>query len=91
MKRTKIIRRKVKRVVDGDTFEVFKPVRKTRFVRLAGVNAPEKFQRGGIQATNRLKKIIEGKTITLIPIGRSYTRVVGDIRYKRKSVNKKLK
>ncbi len=76
MKRTKTIHRKVKRVVDGDTFEVFRPVRGTRFVRLAGVNAPEKFQRGGIQATNRLKRLIEGKTITLVPKGRSYTRVV---------------
>ena len=85
------IHRKVKRVIDGDTFEVFRSVRGTRFVRLAGVNAPEKFQKGGIMATNKLKRLIEGRTITLIPRGRSYTRVVGDVRYNRASVNKRLK
>jgi len=90
MKEIKTIHRKVKRVVDGDTFEVFTPVRGTRFIRLAGVNAPEKFQIGGIKATNRLKKLIEGKMITLVPKGRSYTRVAGDIRYRRKSINKRL-
>ncbi len=74
------IHRKVKRVIDGDTFEVFRPIRGTRFVRLAGVNAPEKFQRGGIKATNRLKKLIEGKTITLIPRGKSHVRAVRDVR-----------
>ncbi len=74
MKNTGTIHRKVKRVVDGDTFEVFRLVRGTRFIRLAGVNAPEKFQKGGIEATNKLKKLIEGKTITLIPRGKGYRR-----------------
>ena len=91
MKNMRTIHRKVKRVIDGDTFEVFRPVRGTRFVRLAGVNAPEKFQKGGISATNKLKKLIEGKIITVVPKGRSYTRVVGEVRHRRKSVNKKLK
>lgn len=91
MNKRKTIHRKVKRVIDGDTFEIFRPINGTRFIRLAGVNAPEKFQRGGIKSTNRLKRYIEGKTITLIPRGRSYARIVGDVRYKRKSVNKRIK
>jgi len=85
------IKRKVKRVVNGDTFEVFRKIRGSRFVRLAGVNAPEKYQKGGIIATNKLKRLVEGKTVTLVPKGRSYSRIVGDVRYKRKSINKRLK
>ena len=85
------IRRKVKRVVDGDTFEVYRKVRGSKFIRLAGVNAPERTQRGGRQATLRLKRLVEGKTVTLIPRARSYSRIVGDVRHKRRSVNKRLK
>jgi endonuclease YncB( thermonuclease family) len=78
MNKTQTIHRKVKRVIDGDTFEVFKSVRGTRFIRLASVNVPEKFQEREIQATNLLKKLIEGKTIALIPRGRIYARIIGD-------------
>ena len=85
------IRRKVKHVVDGDTIEIFRAIRGSRFIRLSGVNAPEKYKKEGIRATNRLKRLDEGKTVTLIPRGRSYNRIVGDVRYKRRSVNKRLK
>ncbi|MDP3990626.1 MAG: thermonuclease family protein [archaeon] len=82
------IKRKVKRVVDGDTFEVFKAVRDSHFIRLAGVNAPEKYQKGGIEATNKLRRLIEGKTVTLVPTGRSYGRLVSDVKSSGKKVNK---
>ena len=82
------MRRKVKRVIDGDTFEVYRKVNGSRFIRLAGVNAPEKYQRGGMSATRRLKKLVEGKTITLVPKSRSYSRIVSDVRYKRKKISK---
>jgi endonuclease YncB( thermonuclease family) len=85
------IQRKVKRVVDGDTFEVYRKVRGSKFIRLAGVNAPERRQKGGRQATLRLKRLVEGKTVTLTPRARSYNRIVGDVRCRRKSVNKRLK
>ena len=80
------IYRKVKRVIDGDTFEVFRKVGNTRFVRLAGVNAPELYQRGGREAATSLKRLIQGKTITLVPKGRSYSRLVADVRYKRRKL-----
>ncbi|MBU1111998.1 MAG: thermonuclease family protein, partial [Nanoarchaeota archaeon] len=84
-------RRKVKRVIDGDTFEVYTRVNGSRFIRLAGVNAPERYHSGGRQATMKLKRLIEGKTVTLVPKARSYGRVVGNVRYKRKSVNKRVR
>lgn len=74
------IYRKVKRVIDGDTFEVFTPIKGINFVRLFRVNAPEKFQKGGIVATNRLRKLIEGKTIMIIPKSKSYIRIVGSFK-----------
>lgn len=89
--RRKTIRRKVKRVIDGDTFEVYRKVRGSKFIRLAGVNTPERLQKGGRQATLRLKRLVGGKTVTLVPKARSYSRVVGDVRYKRRSINKKLR
>lgn len=85
------IRRKVKRVIDGDTFEIYRPVDGSRFIRLAGVNAPERYKKNGRIATSRLKKLIEGRTVTLIPKARSYNRVVGDIRQRRRKVNQKSK
>lgn len=85
------IRRKVKRVVDGDTFELHKPLNGSKFVRLSGVNAPEKHQFGGQKATNRLRGMVGGKTVTVKPEGRSYNRVVAEVISDRKSVNKRLK
>lgn len=85
------IKRRVKRVIDGDTFEVYRKVQGSRFIRLAGINAPERDMVSGRQATLKLKKLVEGKTVTLIPRARSYNRIVGEVRYKRRNVNKKLK
>lgn len=86
-----VIRRKVKQVIDGDTFVVSRKIGDTNRIRLAGVNAPEKYQFGGRKAANRLRGLIGGKTVTIVPVGRSYNRVVANVRSNRKSVNKKLK
>jgi micrococcal nuclease len=80
------IRRTVKRVVDGDTFQTYRKVNGSNYIRLAGVNAPEKHQFGGSQATNRLRRQIQSKTVTLQPVGRSYSRVVAKVRCKRRLV-----
>jgi len=85
-----VIRRKVKQVIDGDTFIVSRKIGNTNRVRLAGVNAPEKYQFGGMKATNRLRSLIGGKTVTIIPIGKSYGRVVANVRSKRRSINKRI-
>lgn len=86
-----VIRRKVKHVLDGDTFIVSRRIGNTNRIRLAGINAPEKYQFGGKKATNRLRGLIGGKTVTIIPVGRSYNRIVANVRSKRKSINKRLK
>ncbi|MFH1637673.1 MAG: thermonuclease family protein, partial [Candidatus Woesearchaeota archaeon] len=70
------MRRKVKTVIDGDTFIVSRKIGNTNRVRLAGVNAPERYQPGGKKATDRLRRLIGGKTVTIVPVGKSYGRVV---------------
>ena len=82
------IRRKIKRVIDGDTFETYRKIRGTNFIRLANVNFPERGKRGYSLARSKLNKL-RNKVVTLVPKGRSYNRVVADVRYKRKKINKK--
>lgn len=78
------IKRTVKRVLDGDTFQTYRKVNGSNYVRIAGVNAPERHQFGGREATQRLRRQIRGKTITLQPVGRSYSRVVARVRCNRR-------
>ncbi len=80
------IRRTVKRVLDGDTIQTYRKVNGSNYVRLAGVNAPERYQLGGKEATQRLRRQIKGKTVTLHPVGRSYSRVVAKVRCNRRLV-----
>jgi micrococcal nuclease len=51
----------VKRVIDGDTFELENGKR----VRLLGIEAPEKNEFYFEEATNELKKLVEGKKVLL--------------------------
>jgi len=80
------IKRTVKKVIDWDTFQTYRKVNGSNYVRLAGINAPEKYQLGGREATAKLKKQIQGKIVTLPPVGRSYNRVVAKVRCKRRLV-----
>lgn len=52
---------KVYRVIDGDTFDAFPAGR----VRLADVNTPERGQPGYAEATEALRRLVEGKTVYL--------------------------
>lgn len=81
-----VIHRKVKRVVDGDTFQTYRKVNGSNYVRLAGVNAPERCQFGGREATDRLKRQIQGETVTLQPVGRSYSGFVAKVRRNRRLI-----
>ena len=85
----KSYRRKVKRVIDGDTFEIYRSILGKRFVRLANVNTPEKGQRGYMKAKKILQDLIEGKTVTIIPvhIGR---RVIAEVILNRRSINRMM-
>ena len=78
--------RVVKSVIDGDTFELFQELEGSKFVRIANLNAPELNEYGGKAAKERLRKLIEGKTVTIKPVGRSYNRIVAEVYINRRLV-----
>jgi micrococcal nuclease len=84
------MKRTVTKIIDGDTFKVNRKINGTNYVRLANVDAPERYARGGRTATNILKGMIAGKTITVNPVGRSYNRVVATASFHRKNINRKM-
>ena len=71
--RTMALNERVARIVDGDTFIT---VSRQNSVRLAGMNAPEKRQSSAVAATNALRSLIGGKTVSIETVGRSYGRAV---------------
>ena len=80
---------KVARVIDGDTF---KTDRRVHPVRLANVDAPEKGWPGGVRATETLRKLIEGKEVTVDTVARDrYGRSVANVKIGRQSVNKAMR
>lgn len=85
------MRRKVTRVIDGDTFEVKTKIGDTNRVRIAGYNAPEINEHGGKKAAKKLKYLIEGENVSLVPKARSYGHVVADVRISRRKVSKIMK
>jgi endonuclease YncB( thermonuclease family) len=74
-------------VHDGDTFLT----RSDRWIRLANVNCPELGSYGGRKATAILTSLIEGKTITYQPVGKSYGRIVAYVWVNGRSVNNAMK
>ncbi|MBU1204755.1 MAG: thermonuclease family protein [Nanoarchaeota archaeon] len=80
------IRRTVKRVIDGDTFEVARKIQGTNRIRIAGLNAPELKQKGGSEAANKLRRLIGSKQVTIVPVSRSYNRLVAHVRRNRKKI-----
>ena len=54
----------VVRVIDGDTFTIMYDGEETS-VRFANFDAPEPREPGGPEASERLRKLIEGKVVTL--------------------------
>ncbi len=76
----KKVARRVKKIIDGDTLIVSSPVSGSRYIRLAGVNAPEKRQRGYQTAKASLKSRVGGKKVWVTPVGRSYGRIVAKVR-----------
>ena len=76
---------RVTRVIDGDTFETAKGR-----VRLAGVNAPGLYARGGSEAKRDLESIIGGKIVSIEIVGTSYGRRVAEVKRGRWSINKEV-
>lgn len=79
-------RGKVKRVIDGDTFEL----RSGERVRIAGFNAPELSERGGQAAKRHLQdKMRVGTRVGLsMPLAKSYGRNIRRVTVRGKSINK---
>jgi endonuclease YncB( thermonuclease family) len=81
----KSTRRKVQNIIDGDTFKVRRNVNGSQYIRIAGLDAPEKGHRGYQTAKQQLQKL-KGETVTIRPVGRSYGRTVGEVIYKRRKI-----
>ena len=80
---------RVTRVIDGDTFMT---ASRKRSVRLAGVDTPEKGQRGYTGATDALRRLIGGETVEIDTVARdSYGRSVANVKVDRRSVNRAMK
>lgn len=76
--------RKVKKIIDGDTMVVSSSISGANYIRIAGVDAPEKGQRGYQTAKASLKSRIGGKKVWVTPVGKSYGRIVARVRKVRK-------
>jgi endonuclease YncB( thermonuclease family) len=80
---------RVTAVIDGDTFRT---ASRKNPVRLANVDAPERSQRGGAAATEALRRLIKGETVTIDPVARDvYGRTVANVKLGRQSVNKTMR
>ena len=79
-------RRTVKRVLDGDTFQTYRKIQGTDRVRIAGVYGAELNTARGRLQRDQMKRQIQGKIVTLRPVGRSYDRVVAKVRHNRRLV-----
>ena len=78
---------KVTRVVDGDTFRTA-----SGRVRLANVYAPERGTKGGAKATQNLRDLVGGKTVTIDTLARDrYGREIANVKVGNKSVNKAVR
>lgn len=61
-----VLRRKVQRIIDGNTFVVSKKIGKTNIIKLAGTQ-----EFSSKEAANKLRKLISGKTVTIVPVDQS--------------------
>ncbi len=86
-----MVKRKVTKVIDGDTFRVDKPVRGSNYIRMTKVNAPEKGERGYNSATKKLKEQVQGKIVDVVPKGKSYGRTVADVTKSGKKIPSKYR
>ena len=51
------VRRKVQKIIDGDTFKVHRRIGGSQYIRIASIDAPEKGERGYMSAKRRLNRI----------------------------------
>jgi len=82
----KSYRRKVQKVIDGDTFKVRNRVKGSQYIRISGLNCPEKGQKGYTASKGLLSNLVTGKNVTIKPRGRSYGRTVADVTVNRRRI-----
>src|SRR5262245_20434293 len=58
----------VDRTIDGDTFWLCDPVACHK-IRLCGVDAPERGDRGSVESTNALDELVRGKEVVCVQVG----------------------
>ena len=83
----KTVKAKVKRVLDGDTFETDAG----EMIKLNNVYAPGNGKDGAEAATQKLRSLINKENVTIIKIGTSDDITVANVKHDDKSVNKKMK
>ena len=62
---------RVERVVDGDTFYL-----QGYSIRVWGINAPERGERGYLEATRALQNLVTRREMSCTPVGTNHDRVV---------------
>jgi len=78
----------VTRVIDGDTFLTKS---RKRSVRLANVDSPKRGRKGSIKATQKLKKLIQGKQVEVHTVARDvFGRAVANVKLGKTSVNRAM-
>lgn len=84
-----MVKEKVTKVRDGDTFETNK---RKLAVRLEGVDTPEKGQPGYQKAKKALEKMILGEEVIVNTVARDkYRRAVAKVKKGRVSINNAMK
>ncbi len=84
-------RRTVDKVVDGDTFRVKRKVNGSHFVRITGIDTPEKGERGYYAAKQGLQQVLGRGPVTVRPVGKSYGRVVAKVTVQRRDVSRSMR
>lgn len=82
-----MVKGKVSKVIDGDTFKI----QGGKSIRLSKVRAPELGTKGGAKARNDLSNMVEGKTVIYDEKGTSYGRIVANVKVAGKSVNQVMR
>jgi len=82
---------RVVKVTDGDTVTLLTKENQQIKIRLEGIDAPEKGQDFGNKATLYVRRLCEGKTVTVIKTGTDrYKRVLGILYVENLNVNEYL-
>lgn len=82
---------RVQHVQDGDSFKLQTSDRRTMTVRMKSIDAPEKDQPSGDAARQHLKRLIEGRQVTIQSVGDDqYDRTLGYVLLDGVEINEQL-